>query len=97
LDNPEPLVSLGKTDLMVSSIGLGAWAWGDRLYWSYGRGYGLAEVRSAFEISHQAGINWVDTAEAYGSGQSERLLGEFIAGVMPRYWCPKFAIPLATG
>jgi aryl-alcohol dehydrogenase-like predicted oxidoreductase len=79
LDNPQTLVSLGKTDVMVSQIGLGAWAWGDRLYWSFGRGYDVADVRSAFELSLEAGINWVDTAESYGSGQSERLVGKFVA------------------
>ena len=77
----EELVALGGTDLKVSSIGLGAWAWGDRVYWSYGRGYTDTDVRAAFDLGLQAGINWVDTAESYGSGRSERLLGEFIRGM----------------
>jgi aryl-alcohol dehydrogenase-like predicted oxidoreductase len=79
VNSAERLVPLGKTDLMVSPLGLGAWAWGDKLYWSYGRGYSDTEVRAAFDISLQAGINWVDTAEAYGSGRSERFLGKFVA------------------
>jgi aryl-alcohol dehydrogenase-like predicted oxidoreductase len=79
LDNPEKLIPLGKTDVMVSLVGLGAWAWGDRLYWSYGRGYDAEDVRAAFDVSLDAGMNWIDTAESYGSGQSERLLGRFIA------------------
>jgi aryl-alcohol dehydrogenase-like predicted oxidoreductase len=75
----ETLVPLGKTDVWVSPLGLGAWAWGDRFYWSFGQGYDVADVRAAFELSLEAGINWVDTAEAYGSGKSEQLLGRFIA------------------
>lgn len=78
MDHIEELVALGRTDLKVSPIGLGAWAWGDRLYWSYGRGYTDTDVRAAFDLSLNAGINWVDTAESYGSGRSERLVGEFI-------------------
>jgi aryl-alcohol dehydrogenase-like predicted oxidoreductase len=76
---PEDLLPLGKTHLKMSSLGLGAWAWGDRFYWSYGRGYSEPDVRAAFDLSVEAGINWVDTAEAYGSGRSERLLGRFVA------------------
>lgn len=75
----ETLVPLGKTDVWVSPLGLGAWAWGDRFYWSFGQGYDVADVRAAFELSLEAGINWVDTAEAYGAGKSEQLLGRFIA------------------
>lgn len=75
----EELIPLGKTDLKVSPLGLGAWAWGDRLYWSYGRGFSDADIRAAFDVSLEGGINWVDTAEAYGSGRSERLLGSFVA------------------
>lgn len=75
----ESLVPLGKTDVWLSPLGLGAWAWGDRLYWSFGQGYDVADVRAAFELSLEGGINWVDTAEAYGSGKSEQLVGRFIA------------------
>jgi aryl-alcohol dehydrogenase-like predicted oxidoreductase len=79
LDHKETLISLGKSDVMVSPMGLGAWSWGERSYWSFGRGYEASDVRAAFELSLEAGINWVDTAETYGSGQSERLLGKFAA------------------
>ena len=65
-------------------LGLGAWAWGDRVVWQYGRGYGAAEVRQAFEASMQQGIRLIDTAEVYGSGRSERLVGEFIRSLDER-------------
>lgn len=58
-------------------IGLGAWQWGDRLMWGYGRGYGDEDLRAAFQTSLALGINFIDTAEIYGNGRSERLLGEF--------------------
>jgi aryl-alcohol dehydrogenase-like predicted oxidoreductase len=58
-------------------MGLGAWAWGDRAIWQYGRGYTDADIREAFRTSMEQGIRLVDTAEVYGSGRSERLLGNF--------------------
>ncbi|MEP6895740.1 MAG: aldo/keto reductase [Chloroflexota bacterium] len=59
-------------------MGLGAWQWGDRMVWQYGQGYGEEDVHKAFLASVNEGIRFVDTAEVYGSGQSERLLGEFL-------------------
>jgi aryl-alcohol dehydrogenase-like predicted oxidoreductase len=59
-------------------MGLGAWAWGDRVFWGFNRGYGEKDVQAAFESSLAAGINFIDTAEVYGSGVSERLLGCFL-------------------
>jgi aryl-alcohol dehydrogenase-like predicted oxidoreductase len=64
--------------LHAVELGLGAWQWGDRLVWQFGNGYGDEEVRKAFQVSIQEGISLVDTAEVYGSGRSERLLGRFI-------------------
>lgn len=59
-------------------MGLGAWQWGDLIYWQYGHGYGEKEVQEAFLTSLEEGIRFVDTAEAYGNGRSERLLGQFL-------------------
>lgn len=79
---PEPTqienVRLGASDLHVTPLGIGTWAWGDRLFWGFGLGYGEADVQAAFQVSLAAGINFFDTAEAYGRGRSERLLGRFI-------------------
>ncbi len=61
-----------------AEMGLGAWAWGDRVVWHYGQGYTDDDIQAALQTSLEAGINLVDTAEVYGSGLSERLLGEFI-------------------
>lgn len=66
------------TFLHEAEMGLGAWAWGDRIFWNYGRGYDDDDIAAAFQTSLAAGVNLVDTAEIYGSGRSERLLGQFI-------------------
>jgi aryl-alcohol dehydrogenase-like predicted oxidoreductase len=63
-------------------MGLGAWQWGDRVVWQYGRGYTDEDVQQAFQVSVQEGVRLIDTAEIYGSGRSERLTGKFIKGTM---------------
>src|SRR5512138_3579898 len=64
--------------LHAIEMGLGAWQWGDRMVWQYGHGYGEEEVHDAFEVAVNEGIRFIDTAEMYGNGLSERLLGRFI-------------------
>jgi len=64
--------------LHAVEMGLGAWQWGDRMVWQYGQGYGDEDVHKAFLASVNEGIRFVDTAEVYGNGRSERLLGEFL-------------------
>jgi aryl-alcohol dehydrogenase-like predicted oxidoreductase len=59
-------------------MGTGTWAWGDKLVWGFGKGYSDADVRAAFDASVSAGVTFFDTAELYGFGTSERLLGRFI-------------------
>jgi aryl-alcohol dehydrogenase-like predicted oxidoreductase len=61
-----------------AELGLGAWAWGDRTLWNYGHGYTDTDIAEAFQVTLQAGVNLVDTAEVYGSGRSERILGELM-------------------
>jgi aryl-alcohol dehydrogenase-like predicted oxidoreductase len=69
----EETLFLDKTEM-----GLGAWSWGDRIFWQYGHGYTDDDIAAAFNTSLAAGVNLVDTAEIYGSGRSEHLLGQFI-------------------
>jgi aryl-alcohol dehydrogenase-like predicted oxidoreductase len=64
--------------LHAVEMGLGAWQWGDRVMWQYGHAYGVDDVRQAFQTSLADGIQFVDTAELYGNGLSERLLGRFL-------------------
>ena len=59
-------------------LGIGTWAWGDSLFWGYGSDYGAKEVEKAFEAAIANGVTLFDTAEVYGLGESERLLGRFL-------------------
>jgi aryl-alcohol dehydrogenase-like predicted oxidoreductase len=70
--------TLGKTGIEVTPIGFGTWAWGDSLFWGYGKDYGEADLRRAFQAAINKGITFLDTAEIYGLGKSEELLGKFI-------------------
>lgn len=75
---PLKTVPLGTSDIQISPLGVGAWAWGDRTTWGYGSNYNDADLREVFNISIAAGINFLDTAEIYGMGRSEKLIGEFL-------------------
>src|SRR5437016_14115339 len=64
---------LGKQGPEISVVGFGAWeAGGD----SYGPNPSEAEVIEAIQTALDAGIDWVDTAEIYGNGVSEQLVGK---------------------
>lgn len=69
--------TLGKAGPTVPPLGIGTWAWGDKLFWGYGNQYGPADVEAAFAVCLEQGITFFDTAEVYGLGESERLLGKF--------------------
>ena len=71
-------VELGKTGIIIPVMGTGAWSWGDRGLWGFGKGYSESDVKQAFDTSLENGIDFFDTAETYGQGMSERLLGQFI-------------------
>jgi len=73
-------VKLGKTDIKTSVIGLGAWAIGG---WLWG---GTDEARSirAIDAAIDSGINFIDTAPAYGKGYSEEIVGKAIKGKRDR-------------
>jgi aryl-alcohol dehydrogenase-like predicted oxidoreductase len=64
-------IRLGRTELAVSNIGLGTW--------SYGGDWGSVDVDAAARTINGAvdlGINFFDTAQAYGFGQAERILAD---------------------
>ncbi|WNZ22995.1 aldo/keto reductase [Leptolyngbya sp. NK1-12] len=71
-------VPLGLNGPAVSPLGIGTWAWGDKLFWNYGKEYDAADLQAAFKTALDSGILFFDTAEIYGFGESERLLGEFM-------------------
>jgi len=60
---------LGRTDMMVSAIGFGAWA--------IGGNWGTVDDETSMKALHAAidgGMNFIDTADVYGDGRSERLV-----------------------
>ncbi|MBS3965870.1 MAG: aldo/keto reductase [Truepera sp.] len=71
-----PTVQIGSLP-PLAPLGLGTWAWGDKLFWSYGRDYHQSDLEQTYRVSLKAGVALCDTAEVYGLGKSERLLGAF--------------------
>ena len=70
--------TLAENGPTLTSVGIGTWAWGDTLFWGYGNDYGVSQVRDAFAATLDAGVSFFDTAEVYGLGESESLLGRFM-------------------
>lgn len=71
-------ISLGRTNLAVPPLCIGTWAWGDSLFWSFGKEYNEADLKQAFENAIASGVTFFDTAEIYGLGKSEQFLGQFM-------------------
>jgi len=67
---------LGKTKLRVSVVGFGAWQFGGE----WGKTFTFEEAESLLSRARERGINLIDTAECYGDGLSEQLIGRAIAG-----------------
>lgn len=67
---------LGASSIVVPALGVGIWSWGDKNFWGYEQGYTREDVLQAYRTCLDAGLNFFDTAEIYGQGESERLLGE---------------------
>ncbi len=63
---------LGKTGLRVSAVGLGTWSMGGDSYGPTDDADSLKALRRAYDL----GVTFYDTADIYGRGRSERLLGE---------------------
>lgn len=94
------------TGIKIPPLGFGAWSWGDRSkYWGYGVAGGGCEKednKAAFDALQRlaadgtipGGRSFIDTAEVYGYGQSERFIGEFIkedrSGAPRPFICTKF-------
>ncbi len=66
--------------LKVSAIGLGTWQFGSRT-WGYGSQYAEVDAFRIVDAAREAGINFFDTAELYGFGKSESILGRAVAQV----------------
>ncbi len=74
---------LGASDLTITPVGFGAWAIGGA-DWKFGWGdqddaKSIAAIKRAIDL----GVNWVDTAAAYGLGHSEEVVARALADVAP--------------
>jgi aryl-alcohol dehydrogenase-like predicted oxidoreductase len=63
----------------LSAIGLGTWQFGST-EWGYGAEYNSVEAGKIVRRALELGVNLIDTAEFYGFGRSERIVGEAIRG-----------------
>lgn len=72
---------LGRSGLRVSQIALGTMTFGEATEWSRSE----AESREVFDAFAQAGGNFIDTANMYTGGQSERIVGECVKGERERF------------
>jgi aryl-alcohol dehydrogenase-like predicted oxidoreductase len=70
---------LGRSDLMITPLGVGAWAMGGP-DWAYGWGpQDDADSVAAIHAALEAGWNWIDTAAVYGLGHSEEVVARALA------------------
>ena len=75
---------LGNSDLMITPLGVGAWAIGGG-GWAFGWGpQDDAESVGAIRAALDAGMNWVDTAAVYGLGHSEEVVARALDGLANR-------------
>jgi aryl-alcohol dehydrogenase-like predicted oxidoreductase len=75
---------LGRTGLEITRLGFGAWAIGGG-DWEFG--WGPQDDEQSIAAIHHAlerGVNWIDTAAAYGFGRSERVVGRALEGLSER-------------
>ncbi len=75
---------LGSTGLEITRVGFGAWAIGGG-DWEFG--WGAQDDEESIAAIHRAlelGVNWIDTAAAYGFGRSEEVVGRALEGLSDR-------------
>ncbi len=86
-------VDVGGTRLSV--VGLGTWQFGSR-EWGYGSSYAEGEAGRILDRALDLGVNFIDTAEIYGMGESERIVGRALAGRRDEAFIATKIFPLAA-
>ncbi len=90
-----PSRNFAGLDHQFAPLGVGTWAWGDSATWgmgSYDASLTEATIAEAWQASLDAGIALFDTAEVYGNGESERIIGRLLAAEPAR----RSSVVLAT-
>jgi aryl-alcohol dehydrogenase-like predicted oxidoreductase len=85
---------LGSKGPQISVIGYGAWGAGGEMW---GEDVPADRVRDAMRAAIDAGVNWIDTAEAYGDGRSEILAGDVVRDYRDEVLIFTKVAPFATG
>jgi aryl-alcohol dehydrogenase-like predicted oxidoreductase len=76
---------LGRTGLYVSEICLGAMTYGGKGRWEVVGRLGASEAQAQIKAAFDAGVNFIDTANVYSEGESEKLVGQALASLgLPR-------------
>jgi aryl-alcohol dehydrogenase-like predicted oxidoreductase len=76
---------LGRTGLYVSEICLGTMTYGGKGRWAPIGRLGVPEAQAQIKSAFDAGVNFIDTANVYSEGDSERIVGEALANLkLPR-------------
>ncbi len=78
----------------LSKIGLGTWQFGSR-QWGYGTLYAEREAQAIVHRALELGVTLFDTAEIYGLGRSERILGRAISGHRDQVFLATKLLPVA--
>jgi aryl-alcohol dehydrogenase-like predicted oxidoreductase len=100
MENQIKLRELGRSGIKISPVGLGCWQFSKagNFAGKFWPNLEDALIRDIVKVSLEGGINWFDTAELYGNGQSERMLADSLQslGVKPgevivaTKWWPMF-------
>jgi len=79
---------LGRTGLYVSELCLGTMTFGGKGFWKTIGEVGAGEATTFLKTVYDAGVNFIDTANVYHEGESERLLGQVLkeAGIPRHKW-----------
>ncbi|KAJ6104574.1 hypothetical protein N7523_010894 [Penicillium sp. IBT 18751x] len=73
----------GGKDVLIPYMSIGTWAWGDKATFGYDPTIDLPKIHKAWGKLKEVGLTFVDTAQSYGDGESERICGTLFQG-MPR-------------
>lgn len=64
---------------MLFQLACGTWSWGDTRNWSYEESRDLPGIKEAWSALNANKLGFYDTAEVYGNGESERIIGRLLA------------------
>jgi len=82
METDDGAIRLPGCSTPIAPLGVGTWAWGDKSTWGMG-GYDAslteAAISAAWEATIDCGLALFDTAEVYGGGESERIIGRLLA------------------